>query len=122
MKRIKQEFVIMKYEKQKIYNKKRNNKDRIKRNKPWFTNDIRLMKKNLKTASKAFSQNERDDSKRQYFFKLKKNYKAMVSSAKNKFKQSLYHKLEDLNEKNPKEYWELFNTRTHPPTKTYQNS
>ena len=63
------------------------------------------MKKNLRAAGQAFTQYERDDSKRQYFFKLKKKYKATVSSAKNKFKQSLYNKLEELSHKNPKEYW-----------------
>ena len=52
--------------------------------------------------------NNNDKAVRQKFFNLKKRYKSAVLTRKRQFKQKLYNKLEELNENNPKEYWELF--------------
>ena len=77
-------------------------------NKPWFTKDLAILKKNLRKAGDEFVKSCRDDTLRQRFFKLKKQFKMEVKYRKRKFKQGLYDKLESLSNDNPKEYWELF--------------
>ena len=77
-------------------------------NKPWFSEDLVVLKRSLRRAGYEFVRNCRDDTLRQRFFKLKKKFKFEVKYRKRKFKQGLYDRLENLSNDNPKEYWELF--------------
>ena len=77
-------------------------------NKPWFHNDLSLLKKDLKNAGRAFVCNCNNKDLRDKYFAYKKRYKSAVCAAKRKFKQSLYDKLADMSSSRPKEYWELF--------------
>ena len=83
-------------------------KSNRKPSKPWFSKDLEVLKRNLRKAGDAFLRSNRDDTLRQRFFKLKKQFKMEVKHRKRKFKQGLYDKLESLSNDNPKEYWELF--------------
>ena len=83
-------------------------KKKCKKNKPWFSNELSRAKNRLSKAGREFMLNNNDHSLRQIFFKLKKEYKGLVAAKKRQFRQSLYNKLEQMSEKSPKEYWELF--------------
>lgn len=80
-----------------------------KMNKPWFTDELVTLRKNLKKAGHDLVSNCRDDTLRQRFFMLKRKFKSEVRRRKRKFKQGLYDRLVNLSNDNPKEYWELFN-------------
>ena len=78
-------------------------KSNRKPSKPWFSKDLEVLKRNLRKAGNAFLRSNRDDTLRQRFFKLKKQFKMEVKHRKRKFKQGLYDKLESLSNDNPKE-------------------
>ena len=80
-----------------------------KADRPWFSKDLKVLKKNVRKAGNEFVRNCSDNTLRQRFFKLKKHFKIEVKHRKREFKQGLYDRLETLSEDNPKEYWELFN-------------
>ena len=83
-------------------------KSKKRKNQPWFTDELFRMKKYFKKAGEAFMTNDKDPAIRESFFKIKKEYKKRVTAKKKQFRQLLYNRLEEMNEKNPKEYWELF--------------
>ena len=58
-----------------------------KNSKPWFTDDLVVLKNRLRKAGMQFVNNVRDDALRQQFFKLKRKFKMEVKSRKRKFKQ-----------------------------------
>ena len=89
--------------------KKKKCKKSKKLNKPWFTDELITLRKDLKKAGHDLVSNCRDDIFRQRFFKLKKKFKEEVKRKKREFKQGLYDRLVSLSKDNPKEYWDLFN-------------
>ena len=66
------------------------------------------MKANLKRKGNDLIRDSTNNALRQQFFILKKKYKTAKVQIRRKFKQNLYSKLETMTEKNPKDYWELF--------------
>ena len=93
----------------KLKSKPRNNNRKVKDgNKPWFSTELSVLRKNLKKAGETLVKNTKNSFARQNFFKLKKQYKSAVSTKKRKYKQMLYSRIEELYDGNPKEYWELF--------------
>ena len=79
-----------------------------KTNKQWYSEDLSLLKKELKRLGSEFVKSNKNDILRQRFFKLKKKYKHLVIKYKRSFKQRIYNQLENMSENSPKEYWELF--------------
>ena len=77
-------------------------------NKPWFSEDLELMRVNLKKTGQALLSDCNNNFLRQKFFKMKKIYKSAVITKKRQFKQNLYDKLETMSNENPKEYWQIF--------------
>lgn len=87
--------------------KKSKRKKTIRKN-PWYSDELTILKSQLKTAGEKLLKNYNDSNLRQSFYKLKKRYKAAVKCKRRQYKQDLYNRLENLSEENPKEYWTLF--------------
>ena len=91
-----------------IRTKKKGSRRKIKKNKPWFSIELKRMRNNLLKLGRDLVNTCNNNVTRENFFKLKRKYKTAVCQAKRTFKQSIYNKLENLESVNPKEYWELF--------------
>ena len=72
----------------------------------WFTNDLYQMKRTLIKYGRRLEQHNNQDYINK-FYSLKKQYKKTVKYHKKAYKQDLMNKIAYLEDKNPKEFWNL---------------
>ena len=77
--------------------------------KEWFDEDLSKLKHELISLAKAVANDYSNMYLRGKFFSLKKSFKKACIRKRNTFRQTILDNLERLENKNPKEYWELFN-------------
>lgn len=80
---------------------------RTSTHKKWFDLDLAKMRKHLCERATLLSKFPNNPLLRGSFFKLNKEYAKLRKYKKQEFRQSIIDKLDQLNETNPKEYWNL---------------
>ena len=87
---------------------RKNNKHcRKKKHKKWYTRDCESLKARLKSVSRTFLKDPYNRYKRDMFFQNKRAYNKLIKKCKHQFRQNIINKLEEINEKDPQEYWKL---------------
>ena len=76
----------------------------VKKNKPWFTNDCKYLKKRLKQMARRITPSNYNSLKNEYF-KLKKDYKKLVKRNQRKYKNEILSKIQNLNSKDSSGFW-----------------
>ena len=84
-------------------------KRRQQSRKEWFDEDLSKLKHELISLAKAVANDYSNMYLRGKFFSLKKSFEKACIRTRNTFRQTILDNLERLENKNPKEYWELFN-------------
>ena len=77
------------------------------KNKPWFNVECAASKLQLKEATKEFNRNPFNYHSRDTLFMLKKKYKRILRKHKRSYKNIMIEKLENMSNRNPKEYWSV---------------
>ena len=92
--------------------KPRRDKDRRVRgknkDKAWYDNDLVKMKNDIINLGKQVTVQPKNEFLRGKFFILKKSYKKALKIKKKSFKQQIVDQLIEMEDRNPRAYWELF--------------
>ncbi len=75
--------------------------------KPWFNNDISKLRKEVLSLGKRLKQFPKDPIIRYTFSNVRKRYRKTIKSAKLHCKNLIMNKLDELQSKNPGEFWKL---------------
>jgi hypothetical protein len=73
----------------------------------WYNNDLTKLRLILISKGRKLSEHPNISEHRHNYFSTLKQYRKKCKSTSRQFKCETLHKLENLNEKNPKEYWKL---------------
>ena len=90
-------------------NKSPKTKPRHSKKKPnkWYDKTCAELSKNLKLNAYLLSKSPKDPYLRGQLIKSRKQYNKLVKMKKNEYHNQMIKKLENLEEKNPKEYWKI---------------
>ena len=93
----------------KISNEKQNKKCKNipKQQKKWYDKSCDELAKQLKLTAKLLSKTPDSPFLRDSFFKKRKEYKKLIKFKKKEWKQNMIKKLEEIEDKDPKQYWQL---------------
>ena len=86
-----------------IITKKIKNKNR----KPWYDTSLVKLKRSVQRCGKKLLKDPNNADFRRNYFMILKIYRKSCKRQQRKFRQELICQLDDLNENNPKAYWEL---------------
>ncbi len=75
--------------------------------KPWFNDNISRLRKEVLALGKRLKQFPKDPIIKNTFTNVRKSYKKVVKSAKLHCKRLIMSKLDDIESKNPGEFWKL---------------
>ena len=92
--------------KSRLKNKKRHIK---KPKKAWYDKSCYEIGKRLQLVAKLVSNSPNDPYLRGSLVKTRKEYKKLLKFKKREWKKSMIQKLEQIEEKDPKEYWKMVN-------------
>ena len=88
--------------KQRMNNK---NKNKMTKDKAWYTNDCKTMKKRLIQARKMLEKNPEKQDLRILYYKTNKQYKKLVKFQRRKYEENLTYKLEHLYTNDKNAFW-----------------
>ena len=88
----------------KRYNKKKRNP-----RKAWYDQTCYEANKKLKNVAQLLTKSPTNPYLRGSFVKTRKEYKKLLKIKSKEWKQAMIHRLESIEEKDPKEYWKLIN-------------
>jgi len=93
----------------KIRRRKQVKKTQIKKNKAWFDQCCWSLRQRLKRLSLQLKKEPWAHETRIKYFSTLKEYKKLLKQCKRRYKAEILTKLENMSEKNPKEFWSLLN-------------
>ncbi|MES9993748.1 MAG: reverse transcriptase family protein [Candidatus Thiodiazotropha sp.] len=88
-------------------NKHKNGNNLARRRKKWFDQDCFNLRKEVVKLGRKICKTNSTHEQRLVFFKKRKELKKTVKLKKKIFKQNILDQLNDVSERNPKEYWRL---------------
>lgn len=99
----------------------------IKKNKKpanmkWFDKDLKTSKSNLISYGQIYSRFPKDNSVKNHFYKLYREYKKLRKHKYREYKESILGQLESLHDNDPKLYWNLINEIKESKYKDQSNS
>ena len=86
---------------------KKTKKQGRSKNKTWYTNECKTMKRQLNSIGKSLHRTPNDQSKRILFYKTPKSYKKLLKYRKKQYEEQLMNKLEYLYTNNKSEFWKF---------------
>ena len=89
--------------------KRKNKSIKKQQTKKWYDYSCYEMSKKLKNVAKLFSKSPSNPHIRGSFCKTKKEYKKLIKMKKREWTNNMIAKLEDIETKDPKEYWKIVN-------------
>ena len=87
--------------------RKRKRKPRKKSHRKWFDHSCKALKSKCATLAKLLLKQPFNRGLRSELFGVKKHYKYTLKKTKSKYKEDILDKIENMHDKNPKEYWKL---------------
>lgn len=85
----------------------KNRKNKHKKDKPWFDNQCKDLRRKLRYITKSLNKDPYNPNFRGSYFNLKKQCKSTIRRARRQHEQAILHNLEYLNEKELKKFWKL---------------
>ena len=89
------------------HEKQKKSKNIRKQQKKWYDKSCDELAKQLKLTAKLLSATPDSPFLRGSLFKKRKEYRKLIKLKKKEWKQNMIKKLEEIEEKDPKEYWQL---------------
>ena len=81
------------------------NKQKITKDKAWYTNDCKEMKRRLNQVKKLLEKNPSKQDLRALYYNTRKQYKKLVKYQRRKYEENLTHKLEHLYSNDKNAFW-----------------
>ena len=92
---------------------KKNSGRHVRKQCKWFSKSLVDMKRDLLTLSKKIKFGKSQDINRGLYFTLKNKFKKAVKLQKMKYKESIMDKLSQMENSNPKMFWQLIRNLRH---------
>ncbi len=90
-------------------NYKTKKKGKKRKSNKWYDQSCSDLSKRLTRTAKSLAGSPNNPHMRANFIKTKKAYRKLVKTKKREWKKHMIQKLEEIEEKDPKEYWKLIN-------------